>query len=188
MALRRQAVGMIKVLTLAVAIVLASAVAAQCENGMQFYIMGINLQWLKNAKGGDVASMVAGAAAAVGAHVLGHYLAGQAFDVDFAFERSLTSERITGYHSDSDVRWFARGGFVLEHGIGLALTSFESGRKSSFTRGYVGAAALETWGYNLMNRGSNDDFRCISLFGGDGDLEHGIYSLIAAHNVLRLQW
>lgn len=156
--------------------------------GTKFYFFGVDLDWVKKADKISCVEMVVGVGTSVGAHVLGHYLAGELFDVDFEYKDFYTKEEITSYRSDSDVRWFLRGGFIFQHGIGLALTSFETTRQSYFTRGYVAAAALQTWCYPITADNTYNDFKSLDKFGGNGDIEYGIYSLVAAHNVLRVKW
>jgi len=157
--------------------------------GTKFYFFGVDMDIVKDAEPKDWAYVGAGIVTSVGVHTAGHWLAGEVFDVDFKFRDCYTKEEVSDYDSDSDLRWFARGGFVLQHSVGLALTSFESTRYSYFTKGYVGSAAIGTWTYPLYHYGSDyHDFKLIDDAGGNGDLEYGIYSTIALHNVLRVPW
>jgi hypothetical protein len=157
--------------------------------GTKFYFFGVDMDVVKEAKGKDWAYTGAGVMTSVGMHIGGHWLAGEIFDVDFKFRDYYTKEEITDYDSDSDLRWMARGGFVLQHSVGLALTSFETTRYSYFTKGYVGSAALGTWFYPLYHYNSDyHDFKLIDDAGGNGDLEYALYSTVALHNLLRVPW
>lgn len=159
--------------------------------GTKFYFLGVDADLFKEAKGKDWVKAGAGIVASAGTHVLGHYVAGEVFNVDFEFQDYYTKEHITNYDecSETDLQWFARGGFVLQHAVGTALTSFEATRYSWFTKGYVASAAVGTWTYPLYHYGSDyHDFRLLDDAGGNGDLEYGIYSAIGLHNLLRVPW
>ena len=162
--------------------------------GTKFYFCGVDADIFKEADGKDWMSVGAGVVTSVATHTAGHWLAGEIFDVDFKFNGTYTKEEVSaecwnGGCSNSDLRWFARGGFVLQHGVGLALTRFESTRYSYFTKGYVASAAIGTWTYPVYHSGSNyHDFKMLDAHGGSGDAEYGIYSVIALHNLLRVPW
>jgi hypothetical protein len=163
--------------------------------GTKFYFFGVDADIFKEANAKDWAKVGAGAVTSIAAHVGGHWVAGEIFDVDYEFKDLYTKEEID-YKcwegetcSNSDLRWFARGGFVLQNGIGLALTSFETTRYSYFTKGYVATSAIDTWSYPLRHYGSDyNDLKMLDHANGNGDLEYGIYSAIALHNVLRVPW
>jgi hypothetical protein len=162
--------------------------------GTKFYFFGVDADIFKEAKGKDWAKVGVGVVTSMATHVGGHWVAGEIFDVDFKFRDCYTKEEIDGECwnggcSDSDLRWFARGGFVLQHGVGFALTSFETTRYSYFTKGYVATSAIGTWSYPLRHYGSDyNDLKMLDEHGGNGDLEYAIYSTIALHNVLRVPW
>jgi hypothetical protein len=163
--------------------------------GTKFYFFGVDADLFKEAKAKDWAKVGAGAVTSVAAHVGGHWIAGEIFDIDYEFNDFYTKEEVA-YEcwegetcSNSDLRWFARSGFVLQHGIGLALTSFEKTRYSWYTRGYVATSAIQTWTYPIKTHDSNySDFKMLDHANGNGDLEYGIYSTIALHNMLRVPW
>jgi len=157
--------------------------------GTKFYFFGVDADIFKEAQAKDWAHVTAGVVSSVAVHTAGHWAAAEIFDVDFEFRDYYTKEHVTEYDSDSDLRWFARGGFVLQHAVGTALTSFEATRYSWFTKGYVASAAVGTWTYPLYHYGSDyHDFRLLDDAGGNGDLEYGIYSAIGLHNLLRVPW
>lgn len=157
--------------------------------GTKFYFMGVDTDIIKDARARDWAYVGLGVASSFAAHAGGHWVFGEVFGVEFEYRDFYTKEHVTnaGEYSDSDARWFGRGGFVLQHSIGLALTSFEATRYSYYTKGYVGHAALQTWTYQFVDSDYND-LKWLDDHGGDGDLEWGIYSLVALHNVLRVPW
>ena len=158
--------------------------------GTKFYFFGVDADLFKEAKGKDWVKAGAGIVASAGTHVLGHYVAGEVFDVEFEFRDFYTKEHITNYDecSNNDLQWFARGGFVLQHAVGTALTSFEATRYSYFTKGYVATSALQTWLYPVVNQGHYNDFRLMDEAEGIPEVEYGIYSAIGLHNLLRVPW
>ena len=171
-----------------VLLVLLATLCMGC-GGTKFYFFGIDMDIIKEAEGRDWAYAGAGVITSIGVHTAGHWLAGEIWDVDWHFENGYRAEHVDGYDSDSDLRWFARGGFVLQHSVGVALTSFERTRYSYFTRGYVGTAAVGTWFYPLVHYNSDyNDFKTIDDAGGNAELEYAIYSTVALHNVLRVPW
>ena len=158
--------------------------------GTKFYFMGVDMDIVRDAEPKDWFLTSAGIASSFAAHAAGHWVFGEVFGVEFEYRDFYTKEHVTnvGEYSDSDARWFGRGGFVTQHAIGLGLTSFEASRYSYFTKGYVGFAAYQTWTYKPFNNSDYNDLKWLDDHGGDGDLEWGIYSLIALHNVLRVPW
>ena len=162
--------------------------------GTKFYFFGVDADIFKEAQAKDWAHVTVGAVSSIAAHVGGHWVAGEIFDIDYEFKDFYTKEEVSydcwnGDCSNSDLRWFARGGFVLQNGIGLVLTSFEATRYSYFTKGYVATSAIDTWSYPVRHYGSDyNDMKMLDAHGGNGDLEYGIYSAIALHNMLRIPW
>jgi len=157
--------------------------------GTKFYLFGVDTDIITEAEGKELVYAGIGAVASLGSHVVGHYVAGEVFGVDFEYQDYYTKEHVTIHDdtSDSDLRWFARGGFVMQQTIGTALTSFEATRYSYFTKGYVGMNAVHTWTYGLR-RSKYHDLEMLDDHGGNGNMEWGIYSAISLHNVLRTNW
>src|SRR5210317_1298502 len=85
--------------------------------GTKFYFFGVDADLFKEAKGKDWAKAGVGIVASAGTHILGHYVAGEVFDINYDFESYYTKEEIDSdcwngeTCSNSDLRWFARGGF-----------------------------------------------------------------------------
>ncbi len=126
--------------------------------GTKFYVQGVDLEWLKDAEPKDAAVMALGAAAAFAAHELAH---------------ELTKDGTKGE---------GHAGFAAQSALGLILTSFEGTRNSYFTRGVVGMNNVQIWSYPLRRD------RDIDLMGNDGMAWWGLYSTVAVHNTLRVQW
>ena len=150
--------------------------------GTKFYFFGVDTALVTEASRKDALKVVAGAAVSVAAHVGGHYLAAEIVGVDVKQVNVFKEEFSNG--TDGDYRWCARGGFMLQHGFNLVLTSFEATRYSYFTKGYTALAAVETWAYPLVNKGYYSDLRTSQ----DNGLDYAIYSGIALHNMLRIPW
>jgi hypothetical protein len=149
---------------------------ANCS-GTKFYFFGIDAERLKDINKWEA---LAGAIVSVGTHVGGHFLAGEITGNHVEMSGLLHEH----YQNDS---WFVdNGGFMLQHSLGLVLTSFDRSRNWDFTRGYVATAALETWTYPIREDKDASDFRA-----QHGDFrwpEFAAYSTVALHNVLRVNW
>ena len=167
--------------------ILCLLVCIGCAN-TKFYFFGVDSEVFTQATNKEATIAALGAITSVATHVTGHWLAGELWGVDWHFEDSYRTEYVDHYDNDNDLRWFARGGFVLQNGIGLVLTSFEKFRYSYFTKGFVATTAIEVWTYPILHRGYASDFRTIDYADGNGDLEWGIYSTVALHNLLRVPW
>ena len=153
-----------------------------CAN-MEFYVFGIDLKELDRIENRDYGGMILGAGASLATHILGHHLAAHAFDVDI--RQDSLSERIdySGNPSDSDVRWMARGGFVLQLTVNTILA--EAMPDSYFTRGFTMLTSGELLTYGLRHR-RDGDFNLLDDSGGEGDLEYFLYGLWGVYNFCRI--
>lgn len=139
----------------------------------QFYFFGINTNLINKSNWKKV---TLGAVSAIITHTVGHLIYGKLTNNDVTFT-GLTKETIHNA-SQSDKENFSRAGFVAQSLLGLALTSFEKTRQLAFTKGYVMTSAIETWSYPIRN--TTGDLKEIS------DTEFAAYSLVALHNLLRV--
>jgi hypothetical protein len=116
--------------------------------GMQFHAFGVDMNELKHAKPEDYGKLALGAASSFATHVAGHYIAAEVFNVDI--HQDGLEERIdySNNPSDSDVRWMARGGFVLQLAVNTALV--ELARDSYFTKGYTALTSAELATYCMV--------------------------------------
>jgi hypothetical protein len=144
------------------------------------YFFGVDMALVTEASRKDALKVVAGAAVSAATHIAGHYVFAEVFDVDVkqnGFSEEFTTD------SESDRRWAARGGFILQHAVNLGLTSFETTRYSYFTKGYTITTSLQTWTYPL--RHPNDgDFKTSDA----GMIDYYIFSALSTHNMLRIPW
>ena len=150
-------------------------------SSMKFYVCGVEI----NKKDWNHYTFV-GVTASVYTHMLGHYLFAELNGVEIHQEGKY--EVVDYYKTDSDLRSFARGGFVLQNAVNILLTTFERTRNTSFTKGYTITTALETWFYPLRYRDPKDegDFHSLDRHDGNGTAEHNLYSTIALYNVLKI--
>lgn len=169
---------MIRYLTLILIAILLSGCA-----GMQFHVCGIDMEEMRNAKPGDYGQIALGAAASFATHVAGHYIAAEVFDVDIHQEGLNEVIDYSNNPSNSDVRWMARGGFVLQLAVNTALV--ELANDSYFTKGYTAFTSVELATYGLRHP-DDGDFNLIDYAGGDGNLEYGLYGAWGAYNFYRI--
>ena len=124
---------------------------------------------------------LAGALTSIGTHVGGHYIAAGIFDV--GIEQDGSHEILTS-DDQSDLRWTARGGFLLQSLVGTALVIVKP--KSYFTKGFVSATFVELGTYSARN-GDSGDFETIDLCGGDAQREFNIYVGLGLYNLIALE-
>jgi len=159
------------------------------------YVLGIDAdQTIADIKSGDGEKMIFGAIASVATHIAGHYIAaelvGGEIDQQGFVEVIMNGDEL----SNSDNRWISRGGFVAQTLVNTILTSFEATRESYFTRGFTIATMLEIGTYPLRNRDNSrhldvdcyNDIRCTNYYGGNGDLEWGLYTGMSLYNFYKI--
>lgn len=148
------------------------------------YILGVDVNEAVKEK--DMVLMMVGAVSSVATHLAGHYIAAELTGVDI--EQRGNKEIVKNYDelSNSDRRWFARGGFVAQTLVNTFLTSFESTRKSKFTRGYTLGTMLGIGTYPLRWSDEWGDMHYLDEHGGDGDAEWTLYMGFSAYNFYRI--
>ena len=148
------------------------------------WIAGTNFEKLQKAKPKDCGVIILGAVGSVITHEFAHIILLEAFNADYKIETKLSGFYIEyeDLHSDSKTRWVSRAGLLSQNLVGLFLP-----KDSYFTMGYNSASAIETFTYPLR-RSDKGDLYEIDEHGGDSKIEWGIYSLISAHNLLRIEW
>lgn len=156
------------------------------SKSMKFYILGVDVN--EAVKAEDVGEMLIGAAASAATHIAGHYMAAELVDGDI--DQQGMHEVVTNYDalSQSDRIMIGRGGFLLQAIANTTLTSFESTRKSSFTRGYTLATMAQSGLYIISSPpSSNDgDLWMIDDNGGNANLEWGLYTGTSIYNFYRI--
>jgi hypothetical protein len=151
--------------------------------GMQFHVCGIDMQEMSNAEPEDYGKLALGAASSFATHVAGHYLAAEVFDVDIHQDGFDEVIDYSNNPSDSNVRWMARGGFILQLAVNTALV--ELAGDSYFTKGYTALTSVELATYGLRHK-DDGDFNLLDEAGGNGSLEYGLYGAWAAYNFYRV--
>ena len=166
---------------LVVAVVLFSVLLSGCTP-TKVYILGIDVTEI--VKEDDMGTVVLGAMASVAVHVAGHYVAAELVGADIYQQGTREIIANSGELNGSDRRWLARGGFVAQTLVGIALVNLESTRGAKFTEGYAIGTMLEIGFYPLRRRGE-DDLEHLENNGGDGDLEWAIYTGLSAYGLYR---
>ena len=163
-------------------LILVTVLFSGCA-GMKFNVCGIDVKEMRDAKAEDYGKIALGAAASFATHVAGHYLAAEAFGVNISQDGLNEVIDYSNDPNEGDVRWMARGSFVLQLAVNTALV--EIWGDSYFTKGYTALTSVELLTYGL--RHPNDgDFSLIDEAGGDGNLEHFLYSAWGAYNFCRI--
>ena len=171
-----------KTILLAILFLLVSCLPVQAQ-GYDFYFFGVNPKVLKNS---DWKMVALGAATSVVVHTAGHYLYAAANDIHVrqdGFKEMISTRE----NSAREIREFAQAGFVLQHAVGLALTTISATRQTDFTKGYVVAAFAETVSYPILHQ-QQGDLITSDRYGGDRDLEYIGYMAVATDNLFRIKW
>jgi len=153
--------------------------------GMQFHVCGIDVKEMRNAKPEDYGELALGVASSFATHVAGHYITAKMFDVNIHQDGLDEVIDYSNNPSDSDVRWMARGGFLLQLAVNTALV--ELAGDSYFTKGYTALTSVELATYGLRHK-DDGDFNLIDEAGGDGSLEYALYGTWAAYNFYRISF
>ena len=155
-----------------------------CAN-MNVNIMGIDPREMTTRNAGE---MVLGAVASFGVHLGAHYAASKILDIEVE-QQDLITEYIPNIdkYDDSDIRWFARAGFLAQTGVNTILTHWDLTEDSYFTKGYTGYTVLNIIEYPINHYNDNEgDFNMIDANGGNGDLEYLFFLGITTYNFHRL--
>ena len=148
-----------------------------------FYFFGVNPKMIKEA---DWKMVALGAATSVAVHTAGHYLYAAVNDIHV--HQDGCKEMISLHENSArEIREFSQAGFVLQHAVGLALTTIPATRQTDFTRGYVVAAFAETAIHPALFTGDND-LSMSDKYGGNRDLEYIGYMTVATHNLFRVKF
>ena len=139
------------------------------------YVLGVDVKAMTKE---NIGITVLGAVASVGTHVGGHYLAAEILNIEIRQERDREIIVYPDQHSDSDLAWFARGGFVLQMGVGTALVQLWP--DSYFTRGYTVMASTQVLTYPLRYYEDKGDFGFLE------DYEWPLYSAWSLYNLYAL--
>jgi hypothetical protein len=174
-------------------------IARVCKAGGATVILGILLSYPATAQAIEVyvldieAKNVSVSKACVGAlfsylcHEFGHVLAAQATGTEYDYSWRQPGKATTYPETDHQGQMTARGGFVLQLGVGLLLRHCRP--ESSFTLGYSAFTAFETISYPVrFHKSGEGDLHQLRKYGGNGTLEYAIYSGIALYNLIRIEW
>ena len=164
-------------------LVLTTVLFSGCA-GMKFNAFGIDVKEMRDtARAGDYGKLALGVVASLGTHVAGHFIAAEVFDVDIHLDGLNEVVDYSKNPSEGDLRWMARGGFVLQLAVNTALVELWS--DSYFTKGYTAFTSVELLTYGLRHP-DDGDFNLIDESGGNGSFEYFLYSSWAAYNFCRV--
>ena len=166
----------------AAALIFPAGSAQAQVKGWDFYFFGVNAKMIKEA---DYRLVALGAVTSLAVHMAGHYAYAWANGMDVRQDGLCEMISLTE-NSPKQIREFMQAGFVLQHAVGLALTTIPATRQTDFTRGYVAFAWTETATYPLRN--GKGDLYYSDKYGGNRDWEYAAFMAIATHNVLRVKW
>lgn len=158
-------------------LILICLLVVGCAN-TKFIILGVDVKEVTTSNAGQI---IGGAIVSNIVHVGGHYLAAGIFDVEIHPRGPGREVIVPRDSSNSDLKWVHRGGFALQFAINTALISFETTRKSPFTKGFVASTCLGlvTYPFSHPDKG---DFHSINRHGGDASDDYNIFGAIAAYN------
>ena len=139
------------------------------------YVLGVDVRAMTKENIGET---VLGAVVSVGTHVAGHYLVAEFLDIDIKQKGSLETISRPDHHSNSALAWYARGGFVLQMGVGTALVHLAP--DSYFTRGYTVMAGTQILTYPLRYHEDKGDFTFLEGY------EWPLYSAWSLYNMYLL--
>lgn len=156
------------------------------------YINGVNLKWLKDAKPTDYLLIGAGMISQWAVHETGHIAYLEMNDIDYNFDCSFShlsyiEGNITA-HSESrkQMRRFAKAGYIVDTAVGLLLNTFDSTRKTYFTKGYNMSHSVGLIRYRF--RMKEGDFQLMKDKGSNEETFYCSISAISAYNLLRQEW
>ena len=172
-------------LIIALAIFLQPCVSA-AQSDWEFYFFGVNLKAFEDS---NWLMVTAGAVTSMLTHELGHalYLESQGKDWNFSASSSGLAVNTNNHLTDSQYRNFGRSGFAFQAGIGALLTSFESTRRSDFTKGWVSMNAAQLYTYDHRGHDNANDFELIERGNGDKRLDYCSLALITQNNLLAIE-
>jgi len=149
----------------------------------KMYIFGVDVDEIVKEK--DMEMIMLGAIASIATHVAGHYIAAEFIGANI--DQQGVREIVTNPNelTDSDERWVARGGFVVQTIVNTALTSFKSTRKLKFTRGYTMGTIVEIGTYPIRWR-DEGDLNYLENNRGNGSSEWSLYMGFSAYNFYRI--
>lgn len=161
----------------------AARPAAAHADGWDFYFFGVNAKTFKEA---DYKMVALGAITSLAVHTAGHYLYAAAADMHVRQDGFKEIVSLSD-NSTREIREFAQAGFILQHAVGVALTTIPATRQTDFTKGYVAFAFFETLSYPVIHQHTGD----LSLSdnnGGNGYADYAVFMTVATHNILRVKW
>ena len=157
----------------------------QAKGDYELYFFGVNIDSFNDC---NWLHVIAGAAASLLVHELGHALYLESQEQKWNFELSASSGMAITFSdsiSQRQYRDFGRAGFALQTGIGLLLASIPASRGSDFTKGWVGINTVQLYTYDVREHEHGNDFSMIDKGGGNPDLDMGIMAVVNSFCLLQ---
>ncbi len=151
----------------------------------EFYFFGINLKTYQNS---NWVMVTAGALTSIICHEFGHafYLDSQGKDWSIHPSSAGLTIETGDYLTDGQYRDFGWSGFAFQSFLGTILTSFDTTRKSDFTKGFVSVTAAQLVSYEHRGHDHGDDFALIERGNGDRDPNNGMLAIINHNNLVAI--
>lgn len=165
-------------------LILLLVFSSGCAN-TKFVAFGIDVKELSNAEPKDYGKLALGAGASFAAHIAGHFIAAELFDVDIHLDGLNEVIDYSKNPSDNDVQWMARGGFVFQLVLNTALVELVP--DSYFTKGYTMLTSAELATYSFRHP-DDGDFSLLDEAGGNGNSEYVLYGAWATYNFCRISF
>lgn len=166
---------MIRLLIIAI-LLFSSTVHAE-----QFYYFEITIDRKEDLKPKNLGKMLAGSMCSVLVHEIGHIVHLEMMNEDYKFKGFSVERNVLG---KGDTRKQARAGVLAQALAGTIITSTKL-KDSYFSKGFMAMNDAVIFGYEIFGSTDWDD---IDMNGGNSNKEFLIYSIINAHNTLRIDW
>lgn len=164
-------------------LIIAILLFSSTVHAEQFYYFEITIDRKEDLKPKNLGKMLAGAMSSVFVHELGHIVHLESNSRDYEFKGFSVDNYDT--ISKGEMRKQARAGFLSQALVGLILTSTKY-KQTYFTKGFLLMNDVELFSSGI--RGSCMDWDNLDNADGNSNKEFLIYSIINAHNTLRIDW
>lgn len=143
------------------------------------YIFGVNVEYVKERNYKEV---VLGALTSILVHSAGHYLYANTHGMTIhqnGFRENITND------DTKENRECAQVGYLLQHTIGLILTTIPKTRHTDFTKGYTDMALLQTTIMTIIDGNNHGDFVTSDKYGGNKTIEFALFETIGVYNYIK---
>lgn len=151
---------------------------------MEFHAFGLNITEMhQTAQAKDYGQIILGATASIATHIAGHFLAAELCNVNIDLIGLTEVVDYSTAPSPNDLRWVARGGFLLQLAVNTVLVEFAN--DAYFTKGYTAFTSIEILTYPFRHP-DDGDLNFLDEQGGNGVLEYVLFNAWGTYNFLRI--